>query len=142
MDLGLKGKVAIVTGGARGIGAGISEVLAEEGVNLVIDYRSAPEECEGFAQELARVYGIRTIAVQADISKAEDVERLFEKAIGEFGGVDLLVNNAGVMGRSKIEEMPLAEWQRFFGYEPNGDVHDVSEIHPALPKGAKRAGGA
>jgi NAD(P)-dependent dehydrogenase (short-subunit alcohol dehydrogenase family) len=113
MDLGLKGKVAIITGGARGIGAGISEVLAEEGATLVIDYRSDPVECEAFTENLAKTYGIRTIAVQADISKPENVERLFATAIEAFGGVDLLVNNAGVMGRSKIEEMPLSEWQRF-----------------------------
>ena len=113
MDLGLQGKVAIVTGGARGIGAGISEVLAQEGANLVIDYRSDPQECESFAERLAQQYGVKTIAVQADISRPEEVEMLYARALEAFGGVDRLVNNAGVMGRSPIEEMPLSEWQRF-----------------------------
>ena len=67
MDLGLRGKTAIITGGARGIGAGISEVLAQEGANLVINYHSAPEECEAFAHSMEEKYGIKSIAVQADI---------------------------------------------------------------------------
>jgi NAD(P)-dependent dehydrogenase (short-subunit alcohol dehydrogenase family) len=113
MDLGLRGKVAIITGGARGIGAGISEVLAEEGANLVIDYRSDPEACERFAHDLGKTYGVKTIALQADISVEENVHRLFARAIDAFGEVDLLVNNAGVMGRSPVEQMPLSEWQRF-----------------------------
>ena len=58
MDLGLRGKTAIITGGARGIGAGISEVLAQEGANLVINYHSAPEECEAFARKMAEQYGV------------------------------------------------------------------------------------
>ncbi len=113
MDLMLKGKVAIVTGGARGIGAGICEVLAEEGVDIVVDYRSDPEECETFARDLGKRHGVRTIAVQADISKEENVQMLYEQAIDAFGGVDLLINNAGVMGRSAVEAMPLSEWHRF-----------------------------
>ena len=59
MDLGLRGKTAIITGGARGIGAGISEVLAQEGANLVINYHSAPEECEAFAHSMEEKYGVQ-----------------------------------------------------------------------------------
>jgi NAD(P)-dependent dehydrogenase (short-subunit alcohol dehydrogenase family) len=95
MDLGLKGKVAIVTGGAKGIGSGISEVLAEEGCNLVIDYRSDPEHAEKFAADLAARCGIKAIAVQADVSRAEEVDKLYEAAFAAFGCVDHLVNNAG-----------------------------------------------
>jgi len=95
MDLGLKGKTAIVTGGAKGIGSGISEVLAEEGANVVIDYRSDPEYAEKFAAELAQRCGVRTLAVQADVSRAEEVDKLYEAAFAEFGGIDILVNNAG-----------------------------------------------
>ena len=113
MDLGLRGKTAIITGGARGIGAGISEVLAQEGANLVINYHSAPEECEAFAHSMEEKYGIKSIAVQADIRYQEESDKVFNKAIEIFGGVDLLVNNAGVMGKVPIEEMPKTEWDRF-----------------------------
>jgi len=95
MDLGLGGKVAIVTGGAKGIGSGISEVLAEEGANLVIDYRSDPEYCEQFASELAKRCGVKIVAVQADVSRADEVEKLYAAAFAAFDGIDILVNNAG-----------------------------------------------
>jgi NAD(P)-dependent dehydrogenase (short-subunit alcohol dehydrogenase family) len=95
MDLGLKGKIAIVTGGAKGIGSGISEVLAEEGCNVVVDYRSDPEYCEKFAKELAEKCGVKTLAVQADVSEASQADKLFEAAFKKFGSIDILVNNAG-----------------------------------------------
>lgn len=113
MDLGLKGKVAIITGGARGIGAGISEVLAQEGAHLVIDYRSAPEECEAFAKRLSEQYGVKTVAIQSDISTKEGVDRVYDCAMQMFGTVDLLVNNAAVLGNQKIEDITLDSWQKF-----------------------------
>ena len=113
MDLGLQGKTAIITGGARGIGAGISEVLAQEGANLVINYHSAPEECEAFARKMAEQYGVKTIAVQADIRYQEEIDKVFAAAIEAFGGVDLLVNKAGVMGKVPVEDMPRCfPWRR------------------------------
>lgn len=113
MDLGLRGKTAIITGGARGIGAGISEVLAQEGANLVINYHSSPEECQAFADKMAAQYGVRTVAIQADIRYQEEIDKVFEAAIDAFGGVDLLVNNAGVMGKVPVQDMPKSEWDRF-----------------------------
>jgi NAD(P)-dependent dehydrogenase (short-subunit alcohol dehydrogenase family) len=95
VELGLAGKNAIVTGGAKGIGSGISEVLAEEGANLVIDYRSDPEYCERFSKDLAEKYSVNTIAVQADVSIEEEVNKLYDIAFNTFGTIDILVNNAG-----------------------------------------------
>lgn len=100
MDLGLKGKIAIVTGGARGIGAGICEVFAQEAANVVVNYRSKPEESEAFAESLSDRYGIRTIAVQADMSEEENIMRLFEETYNTFGTVDIVVNNANFMNDS------------------------------------------
>ncbi len=112
MDLGLAGKIALVTGGARGIGAGISTVLAQEGANLVVNYRSAPEECEAFAKRLADTYGVKTVAVQADVSRESEIERLFQTAVDAFGGVDLLVNNAGTWGNTLVQDIETEEWNR------------------------------
>ncbi|MDL2225681.1 SDR family oxidoreductase [Eubacteriales bacterium OttesenSCG-928-M02] len=120
MDLGLKGKVALVTGGARGIGAGICEVLAEEGANLVVNYRSDPDECEAFAYGLGEAHGVEVLAVQADISREEEVEMLFEKALSRFSDIPLVVNNAGAMGRSAFAHMETAEWMRFVDTNLNG----------------------
>ncbi len=113
MDLGLKGKYAIVTGGAKGIGAGISEVLAEEGANIVIDYRSDPEYCTKFAVDLAERYGVKIIAVQADVSIHEEVDKLYATAFSAFPQIDILVNNAGGGGVSKpFGELEIADFRK------------------------------
>lgn len=112
MDLGLKGKVVIVTGGAKGVGAGISEVFAQEGANLVIDYRSDSEYSEKFAKDLASKYSVDVIAVQADVSKEEKVAELFDKTIEHFGTVDCLINNAASWGKHyPIEEFNLEDYK-------------------------------
>ena len=111
MDLGLKGKTVIVTGGAKGIGSGISRVFAQEGANVVINYRSQPAQCEAFAQQIAQQTGAQTIAVQADVGLEAEVAHLFEAAIDAFGQVDILVNNAGISPTIPIWEMELSQWE-------------------------------
>jgi len=114
MDLQFKGKTAIVTGGAKGIGSGITEVMLEEGANVICDYRSNPEYCEGFIQSLRDKYpGGNIYGVQADVSKPEDVKRIFDFAEEKFGRLDILINNAGgTAGRQDqlITDIPLSEW--------------------------------
>ena len=117
MDLGLKGKVAVVTGGAKGIGSGISEVLAEEGCNLVINYRSDKEYCEKFASDLAERTGVKVVTVQGDVSIQETVDKIFDTAIEVFGDVDILINNAGGGslrsgdGRKNFEDLTYDDWR-------------------------------
>ena len=113
MDLGLKGKVAIVTGGARGIGAGMSEVFAEEGVNVVIADFAPIEESEKFAAEIAAKNGVQTLAVRADISSPQDVENIYAKTLEKFGTVDILMNNAGKMGLTRIEDVTVDELRKY-----------------------------
>lgn len=95
MDLGLKGKVAVVTGGSKGIGLGISQVLAEEGANLVINYRSGPEDAEKAARQIMEDCGVEVITVQGDAGEQATVDKVFDAAMEKFGTVDILVNNAG-----------------------------------------------
>ena len=95
MDLGLKGKVAVITGGTKGIGFGCAQVLAEEGVNLVLNYRSGPEDAEIAAKKLMDECGVEVITVQGDAGESEVVDRIFDAAMEKFGVVDILVNNAG-----------------------------------------------
>ncbi|MBR6053884.1 MAG: glucose 1-dehydrogenase [Bacteroidales bacterium] len=102
---GLKGKVAVVTGGARDIGRAISVRLAAEGAKVCINYcHNENKALETL--ELVRKAGGEAILVKADVSKGDEVKRLFEEAAAAFGGkVDILVNNAGgIVGRKKIEE--------------------------------------
>jgi NAD(P)-dependent dehydrogenase (short-subunit alcohol dehydrogenase family) len=114
MDLGLKDKVIIVTGGARGIGAGCCEVLAEERANLVVNYRSAPQECEAFIKRLITNYHIQAVGIQADVSFPAEREKIMKIAVDSFGTVDGLVNNAAFMpvsqGRGLLNEVTDECW--------------------------------
>jgi 3-oxoacyl-[acyl-carrier protein] reductase len=89
-------KVAIVTGSSRGIGAAIAQRLAADGIHVVVNYAGRAADAEKVVQEITAAGG-RAIAVQADVSKPADVARLFEQTTTEFGGVDIVINNAGVM---------------------------------------------
>jgi 3-oxoacyl-[acyl-carrier protein] reductase len=93
MELGLRGKVAVVTGGSRGIGKAIVLDLAREGCRVAFSARE-PEALRATGQEAANL-GVRVLAVQADMTKPADIERLFTKTMDTLGRVDILVNNVG-----------------------------------------------
>jgi 3-oxoacyl-[acyl-carrier protein] reductase len=110
----LAGKVAVVTGAAKGIGAGIARALGEAGAAVVVNYAS---DRDGAARIVAEIEakGGKAVAVQADVSKSADVKRLFEETKRAFGRLDVLVNNAGVYKFFPIEELTETEFQRQFG---------------------------
>ena len=113
MNLRFEGKTAIVTGGAKGIGSGITEVMLEEGANVICDYRSNPEYSEAFIQGLREKYPNGQIyGVQGDVSKPDDVKKIFDFAEEKFGRLDILINNAGNPGfhLDMIWDIPLDEW--------------------------------
>ena len=97
----LQGKVAIVTGGNSGIGKAIVEYLAELGAQVVIDYRSHPEATEELEREIG-AYGGCSFGVQADVSKLDEIQRLIDAAVAQFGRIDVMVNNAGVETRTSV----------------------------------------
>lgn len=97
----LQGKVAIVTGGNSGIGKAIVQYLAELGAQVVIDYRSHPEATEELEREIGS-YGGCSFGVQADVSKLDDLQRLFDTAVAQYGRIDVMVNNAGVETRTSV----------------------------------------
>ena len=106
----LDGKVAIVTGAGRGIGAACALELARAGASVVLAARSA-DELEHVEGSMAS--GARALAVRTDVSKTSDLEHLVDSAVKEFGGVDVLINNAGVMPPAKqIYKVDLEEWER------------------------------
>jgi len=112
MDLNLRGKVALVTGGGSGLGAGISEVLAEEGAHVIVNYIVDEENVLKFVDELNQKYKTTCMAMYGDISKAEDIDRSIAKAIEFYGQIDILVNNAGIWPTAKILDMTDAEWRK------------------------------
>jgi glucose 1-dehydrogenase len=97
----LQGKVAIVTGGNSGIGKAIVQYLAELGAQVVIDYRSHPEATEELEREIGS-YGGCSFGVQADVSKLDDLQRLIDTAVAQYGRIDVMVNNAGVETRTSV----------------------------------------
>ena len=112
LNYNLRSKVAIVTGGGSGLGAAISEVLAAEGCNVVINYRSDVEKKEKFAAQLREKYGSNCIAVYGDLSSSKDLSELFDQTIQKMGHIDILVNNAGIWPTSFVKDMSEEEWEK------------------------------
>lgn len=113
MDLQLTDKIAIITGGTRGIGAGIARVLAAEGVHLALAYRSDTEGALSFTRELTEQYGIQAHAIKADVTIPEEVEAFYQKALALFPTVHILINNAagGTPENTPMEELSFDQWQ-------------------------------
>ena len=109
----LKGKVAVVTGASKGIGAAIAKSLAAEGASVVVNYASSREGADRVVAEIAGKGG-KAIAVEADVSKAAAVQRLFDQTKNAFGSLDVLVNNAGVYRFAPLEEVTEDEFHREF----------------------------
>ncbi len=110
----LKGKVAVVTGASKGIGAGIAKALAAEGAGVVVNYARSRADADKVVAEIAGSGG-KAVAVQGDVSKAADVERLFAETKKSFGSLDVLVNNAGVFEFHPLEKVTEEEFHRQFG---------------------------
>jgi 3-oxoacyl-[acyl-carrier protein] reductase len=106
----LAGRTAIVTGSARNIGRDIALALAGDGARLVINARSSREEAEDLAAAIRKAGG-EAIAVLADVSREEDAERLIAEAVGAFGKVDILVNNAAMRRENPVADISFAEWR-------------------------------
>src|SRR5205085_4712072 len=109
----LAGKVAVVTGASKGIGAAIAKQLADEGAAVVVNYATSKAGADRVVAEIAGDGG-RAVAVQADVAKEADVRRLFAEAKQAFGRVDVLVNNAGVYEFAPLEEVTAAHFHRMF----------------------------
>jgi 3-oxoacyl-[acyl-carrier protein] reductase len=109
----LKGKVAVVTGASKGIGAGIAKALAKAGASVVVNYSSSKEGADRVVAEIAAKGG-KAVAIQGDVSKAADVQRLFKETKKVFGSLDVLVNNAGVFHFEPLEAATESEFHRQF----------------------------
>src|SRR5262245_28420669 len=110
MDLGLKDKIAVITGGSVGIGLAVAEGLAQEGVHLALCARDEARVIER-AKEIHDRTGVRVLGVQADVSRSEDIDRLVAAVQKEFGVADILINNAGTGSDETIMNAPDEKWQ-------------------------------
>lgn len=109
----LKNKTAIVTGSSRGLGRATALALAGKGASVVVNYNSNQEEAEEVVKEIT-VQGGNAVAIQANVSRAEDVNRLFESAVSHFGKIDILVNNAGIMMTKPLQNFSEEEFDAQF----------------------------
>ncbi|HTC11316.1 MAG TPA: glucose 1-dehydrogenase [Acetobacteraceae bacterium] len=122
----LSHKVAVVTGASKGIGAEIARELAAEGASVVVNYASSRNVADKVVDDIAGAGG-RAMAIQGDIAKAADVERLFSEAARRLGPIDILVNNAGVYAFSPIESLSEDEFHRHFNINVLGVLLAIRE---------------
>ena len=132
MDLGLKGKVALVTGGSRGIGKASALALAEEGCNVAICARGK-EALDEAAEEIG-AKGVEVLAVQADVTKPEDIENFVAQAAEKFGRIDILVSNAGTGRLSDLMELPEEEFRYNMDLMLFGLIRCSKEVIPHMRK--------
>ncbi len=107
----LENQVVLVTGSSSGIGAGIALGMGKAGAKVVVNYRSSPEGAEKVVDEI-KSQGSEAIAIQGDISKEEDVQKMFSQLCEHFGTIDILINNAGLQQDANLVDMTLAQWQK------------------------------
>src|SRR5690349_3126057 len=156
---GLKGKGVLVTGGTSGVGQAIAVRFAEYGANVAINYLRRPDEASGTEEQVlacaGRVHeeGVRDVLVRGDVSREDEVVKMVGRAVSELGGVDVLVNNAGIQVSRHSDELSSGDFDRvlavnlrgaflcareaishFLAEGKRGVIINVSSVHQLIPK--------
>lgn len=126
-QLNLRGKIAIVTGGSRGIGSTIAKELAKQGAEVVFNYNASKEAAEAVVEEIRRAGGSAT-AYQANLACIEEAHQLIEKTKEQFGRIDILVNNAGITRDRTFRKMSPQEWNEVINVNLNSVYHTTSAV--------------
>ncbi|MGI1821602.1 glucose 1-dehydrogenase [Exiguobacterium sp. TRN 1102] len=148
----LKGKVAVITGSSKGLGRAIGERYAKEGMSVVLNYRSSEKEMEEVIRGIEAAGG-KAVAVKGNVAEEGLAEKMIEKAISEFGKMDIFVNNAGVQVEAKTHEMEFDNWKQiidvnlngtflgvraalkyFVEHEIEGNIINMSSVHEVIPR--------
>ncbi len=137
MDLQLKGKVAVITGGSIGIGLGIARGLAAEGVHLALCARDG-ERLASEARAIAADHGVRVLDAAVDVTNTADLDRFVAAIKAEFGGADILINNAGTGSEEKIMDADDARWQYYWELHVMAAVRLARALAPGM---MERGGG-
>ncbi|GAA5087529.1 SDR family oxidoreductase [Chryseobacterium ginsengisoli] len=127
----LSNKVILVTGASKGIGAEVAKKLAEAGAKVIVNFAGSKADADNVV-EIIKNNGGEAIAVQADVSKSEDVKNLFDQSIAHFGKIDVLVNNAGVMITKTIQETTDEDFDRHFDINVKGVFNTLREAATKL----------
>jgi 3-oxoacyl-[acyl-carrier protein] reductase len=129
--ISLEGKVALVTGGSRGIGAACCRLLAQAGCDIALNYRRRADRASGVTAEVEKL-GRRVVQVPADVMNPLQVQAIVEHVVSELGGIDFLVNNAGIWTAGSIETMTDADWARMIGVNLTGVFHLCRAVTPIM----------
>jgi 3-oxoacyl-[acyl-carrier protein] reductase len=129
-------QVALVTGASRGIGAAIAQRLARDGFTVIVNYTESAEPAEALVRTIQQAGG-QALAAKADVSKPTDVRRLFDAAEAAFGGVDVLVNNAGIMSLANIADADDASFDRQIAVNLKGTFNTLREAATRLRSGGR-----
>jgi glucose 1-dehydrogenase len=149
----LEGKRALVTGASSGIGRAVAQRLAREGASVAVNYLSNLQSAEEVVKEISAT-GVKGLAVQADVSNSHEVDAMFERAIAELGGLEILVNNAGMETHHPFLEMPLDAWRKVIDVDltgaflcaqraarvmtqsgAGGSIVNITSVHQIIPWG-------
>jgi 3-oxoacyl-[acyl-carrier protein] reductase len=128
----LSGKVAVVTGASKGIGAGIAQELAAQGASVVVNYASSKEGAEKVVAAITRTGG-KAIAVGGSVAHAREIDNLFAETVKAFGKVDILVNNAGVYAFAPLEQITEDDIDRMYGTNVKGLLLATKACVPLIP---------
>src|ERR1051326_815367 len=146
----LKDKVILITGAATGIGRAIAIETARQGANVVVNYIGEPEAAQEVVREIENDHG-EALAIRADVSKSDQVQRMISQIVSQFGRVDVLVNNAGIEKESPFLEKPESEFDAVIGVNlkgpflctqaaardmakrKKGTIINISSVHEVLP---------
>jgi 3-oxoacyl-[acyl-carrier protein] reductase len=131
MDFGLKGKVALVTGAARGVGREIALSLAAEGANVSVNYRNSGKEAESLVSEI-EAKGGKAKAYRADVADFAGVKAMVDEVVKDFGGLNILINNAGIAQRQRFVETKPDDWHRQIDACLYGAIHCCYAAAPHL----------
>ena len=134
--MSLKGKTAIVTGGSRGIGRSIAEKLGQQGASVVVNYTASSAAANEVAQAITKAGG-KAVAVQADISKVADIERLFAETEKKFGKPDLVVANAAVYAPKPIADSTEEDFDNMFNVNAKGTFFTLREAARKIQNGGR-----
>ena len=123
----LEGKVAVVTGGSRGIGAEIAKALAKNGALVAINYQNSSEKADSLVQEIEQEGGT-AFAFKADVMVADDVHQFIEEVIKRYGQIDILINNAGITRDKTFRKMSMEEWEEVINVNLNSVYKTTSAV--------------